>query len=127
VVGCYRGDELPRGHHLRTVRALLRRNHQLAEIELGPLGDDDVARMLTGLLGAPPQSALAAAVAGRSDEIAVMRLVAEGNTSRQIRSTLFISPRTVEMHVQSSMHKLQCRTRAEAVRLLADLGALPQR
>jgi predicted ATPase len=54
LVGCYRSDELPRGHHLRTVRALLRRNHQLAEIELGPLGDDDVARMLTGLLGAPP-------------------------------------------------------------------------
>ena len=67
VVGCYRSDELPRGHHLRTVRALLRRNHQLAEIELGPLGDDDVARMLTGLLGAPPQPALAAVVASRSD------------------------------------------------------------
>ena len=67
VVGCYRSDELPRGHHLRTVRALLRRNRQLTEIELGPLGDDDVARMLTGLLGAPPQPALAAAVASRSD------------------------------------------------------------
>ena len=67
MVGCYRSDELPRGHHLRTVRALLRRNHQLAEIELGPLGDDDVARMLTGLLGAPPQPALAAVVASRSD------------------------------------------------------------
>jgi DNA-binding CsgD family transcriptional regulator len=60
-------------------------------------------------------------------EIDVMRLVAEGNTSRQIGSALFISPRTVEMHVQSSMQKLQCRTRAEAVRRLADLGALPQR
>jgi DNA-binding CsgD family transcriptional regulator len=60
-------------------------------------------------------------------EIDVMRLVAEGNTSRQIGCTLFISPRTVEMHVQSSMQKLQCRTKAEAVRRLADLGALPQR
>jgi DNA-binding CsgD family transcriptional regulator len=60
-------------------------------------------------------------------EIDVMRLVAEGNTSKQIGRTLFISPRTVEMHVQASMQKLQCRTRAEAVRRLADLGALPQR
>ena len=51
----------------------------------------------------------------------------EGNTSRQIGSTLFISPRTVEMHVQSSMQKLRRRTRAEAVRRLADLGAVPQR
>jgi DNA-binding CsgD family transcriptional regulator len=67
LVGCYRSDELPRGHRLRTVRALLRRNHQLAEIELGPLGDDDVTRMLTTLLGALPQPALAAAVASRAD------------------------------------------------------------
>jgi predicted ATPase len=67
MVGCYRSDELPRGHRLRAVRALLRRNHQLAEIELGPLGDDDVTRMLTTLLGAVPQPALAAAVASRAD------------------------------------------------------------
>ena len=59
-------------------------------------------------------------------ELDVMQLVALGNTSRQIGRTLFISPRTVEMHVHSSMQKLQCRTRAEAVRRLTELGALPQ-
>ena len=58
-------------------------------------------------------------------ELDVMRLVAHGDTSRQIGSTLFISPRTVEMHVNSSLQKLQCRTRAEAVRRLTELGALP--
>ncbi|MGD0686350.1 MAG: AAA family ATPase [Streptosporangiaceae bacterium] len=67
IVGCYRSDELPRGHRLRAVRALLRRNRQLAEIELGPLGDDDVTRMLTSLWGAAPQPVLAAAVASRAD------------------------------------------------------------
>jgi DNA-binding CsgD family transcriptional regulator len=46
------------------------------------------------------------------------------STSRQIGSALFISPRTVEMHVQNSMLKLGCRTRAEAVRRLAELNAL---
>jgi DNA-binding CsgD family transcriptional regulator len=55
-----------------------------------------------------------------------MQLVAQGNTSRQIGRTLFISPRTVEMHVHSSMQKLQCRTRAEAVRQLTEIRALPQ-
>jgi DNA-binding CsgD family transcriptional regulator len=51
-----------------------------------------------------------------------MRLVAMGRTSRQIATELFLSPRTVEMHVQNTMIKLGCRTRAEAVRHLAELG-----
>ncbi len=67
VIGCYRSDDLPRGHRLRSVRALLRRNNQLTEIELAPLGDEDVTRMIAALLGAAPQPTLAAAVARRSD------------------------------------------------------------
>jgi DNA-binding CsgD family transcriptional regulator len=58
-------------------------------------------------------------------ELEIMLLVARGNTSRQIGAALFISPRTVEMHVQGSLLKLGCRTRAEAVRRLAELGTLP--
>ncbi len=57
-------------------------------------------------------------------ELDVMLLVARGNTSKQVGTTLFISPRTVEMHVQSSLLKLQCRTRADAVRRLAELDVL---
>jgi DNA-binding NarL/FixJ family response regulator len=55
-------------------------------------------------------------------EIQVMVLVAQGNTSREIGGELFLSPRTVEMHVQSSMLKLDCRTRAAAVRRITELG-----
>jgi predicted ATPase len=69
LVGCYRSDELPRDHRLRAVRAQLRRSRQLTEIDLGPLGDEDVVAMLTHLLGAKPGSALAAAVASRADGI----------------------------------------------------------
>src|SRR4029077_20431252 len=58
-------------------------------------------------------------------ELEIMLLVARGNTSRQIGEALFISPRTVEMHVQGSLLKLGCRTRAQAVRRLADSGTLP--
>jgi DNA-binding CsgD family transcriptional regulator len=54
-----------------------------------------------------------------------MLLVAQGNTSRQIGQALFISPRTVEMHVEGSLLKLGCRTRAEAVGRLAELGTRP--
>ena len=72
------------------------------------------------------RGAQARAIAGlTARELDVMRLVADGNTARQAGAALFISPRTVEMHVQGCLLKLGCRTRAEAVRLLAELGALP--
>ena len=69
LIGCYRSDELPRDHRLRAVRAQLRRSRQLTEIDVGPLGDEDVPKMLTHLLGAKPDQALAAAVASRADGI----------------------------------------------------------
>jgi DNA-binding CsgD family transcriptional regulator len=55
-------------------------------------------------------------------EAEVMQLVAQGNTSREIGTQLFLSPRTVEMHVRNSLLKLDCRTRAQGVRRMADLG-----
>src|SRR2546430_1682778 len=42
---------------------------ELAEMEVGPLDAEDVARMLTHLLGAKPGPALAAAVASRAEGI----------------------------------------------------------
>ncbi|HSS91375.1 MAG TPA: helix-turn-helix transcriptional regulator, partial [Streptosporangiaceae bacterium] len=62
----------------------------------------------------------AGALSRRESE--VMALVAQGLTSRDIGGRLFLSPRTVEMHVQNSLDKLGCRTRAEAVRRLTELG-----
>ena len=56
-----------------------------------------------------------------------MWLVACDRTSKEIGRILVISPRTVEMHVRSSMRKLGCATRAGAVWRLACLGSLPQR
>jgi DNA-binding CsgD family transcriptional regulator/tetratricopeptide (TPR) repeat protein len=55
-------------------------------------------------------------------EAEVMLLVAQGNTSKQIGTQLFLSPRTVEMHVRNSLLKLDSRTRAHAISRLAELG-----
>lgn len=49
-------------------------------------------------------------------ETEVLRHLAEGLTDRQIAETLTISPRTVETHVSSILHKLRARNRAEAAR-----------
>jgi DNA-binding CsgD family transcriptional regulator len=59
-------------------------------------------------------------------ELDVMWLVADGRTSKEIGQILLISPRTVEMHVRSSLRKLGCATRAGAVWRLASLGVLPR-
>ena len=46
----------------------------------------------------------------------VLRLLADGLTDRDIAGALTISPRTVETHVSSILHKLQARNRSEAAR-----------
>lgn len=46
----------------------------------------------------------------------VLRLLAEGMTDHEIAEALSLSPRTVEAHVSSILHKLSARNRAEAAR-----------
>jgi non-specific serine/threonine protein kinase len=52
----------------------------------------------------------------------VLRLVADGHTSKQIGQQLFLSPRTVEHHVTSVFNKLAVDTRAQAVAVAAREG-----
>jgi DNA-binding CsgD family transcriptional regulator len=111
-----------------TARELLLSARSTAE-RLGarPLLDECDAALRELGSAAPARAAKkqARALAGlTARELDVMVLVAGGNTSREVGAALFISPRTVEMHVQGCLLKLGSRTRAEAVRKLAELGAL---
>lgn len=54
----------------------------------------------------------------------VVRLVAVGRTNREIAQDLFLSPRTVDMHVRNILRKLDCRSRVEAATRAGELGLL---
>lgn len=58
-------------------------------------------------------------------EIAVLRLLGEGLTNRQIGSQLHISTGTAGVHVSNILRKLGVSTRVQAVRVAYQLGAGP--
>lgn len=57
-------------------------------------------------------------------ELEVVRLIALGRTNREIGQELYLSPRTVDMHVRNLLGKLDVSSRAEAVRKAAELSLL---
>jgi DNA-binding CsgD family transcriptional regulator len=57
-------------------------------------------------------------------ELDVVRLLAVGRTNREIAAELFVSPRTVDMHVRNLLRKLECRSRVDAARRASELGLL---
>jgi DNA-binding CsgD family transcriptional regulator len=52
----------------------------------------------------------------------IARMVAEGKTNREVGSTLFISPKTVEAHLSRVFRKLEVRSRLELAKRLAARG-----
>ncbi|MGW0732288.1 helix-turn-helix transcriptional regulator [Streptomyces sp. NPDC002851] len=52
----------------------------------------------------------------------VLHLLAGGRTNREIARELFVSTRTVDMHVRNVLDKLDCSTRMAAARRAAELG-----
>jgi DNA-binding CsgD family transcriptional regulator/tetratricopeptide (TPR) repeat protein len=57
-------------------------------------------------------------------QLEVARLVAGGLTNKEIAQKLFLSPRTVDMHVANILVRLDCRSRTEAVRRATEFGLL---
>jgi len=60
-------------------------------------------------------------------ERGVLRLVAAGQSNRQIADTLSIAERTVKFHVTAIFNKLGADNRAQAVAIAADRGLLSSR
>ena len=79
-------------------------------------------RQLAELGSAEPTPAGAAGLTPR--QLQVIRRVAEGRTNREIAAELYLSVRTVDMHVRHSLIALGCRSRLDAARRAGDLGLL---
>ncbi len=62
-----------------------------------------------------------------SREMAVLELVARGHTNRKIGEQLFISDKTVSVHVSRLLAKLDASSRTEAVALARQQGLLDER
>ncbi|CAN5205929.1 helix-turn-helix transcriptional regulator [soil metagenome] len=57
-------------------------------------------------------------------ELEVVRLVADGRTNKEIAAELFLSTRTIDMHVRNILAKLDCRSRVEASIKARETGLL---
>jgi DNA-binding NarL/FixJ family response regulator len=94
-----------------------------------PLADEAARQLVT--LGERVERRLGRRAAGQLEragltrrELEVVRLVAVGRTNREIGQELFLSARTVEMHVGNALAKLDCRTRTEVAHKAEQLGLL---
>jgi DNA-binding CsgD family transcriptional regulator len=81
--------------------------------------------LLCQMLPAGANGRVALAVRELSDrELAVLRMLADGETTRDIAARLSYSERTVKNIVHDVLVKLNCRTRAHAVAVAARQGVI---
>jgi predicted ATPase/DNA-binding CsgD family transcriptional regulator len=139
----YSWEHLPATHEVVGLRERLAREGWGAAYQEGrslPFGEvaalalnllADVAKALSrGVAGVPaavpaipdmlPQTAATSRLSERERE--VLRLVAQGLSSKAIGRQLFLSPSTVNHHLKSVFNKLAVDTRAQAVAVAAQLG-----
>jgi len=92
------------------------------------LGARPLASAIAGeleALGAPVKERRAAGGSTLTRrQVEVIRLMASGFTNKEIASRLYLSTRTVDMHVRDILNRLDCRSRTEAVRAADELGLL---
>ncbi len=82
--------------------------------------DPAASSVIRGLAGPPPAKADTFGLSGRERE--VLALISEGRTNREIGERLFISQKTVGVHVGKILDKLNVSGRVEAAAVAIRLG-----
>ncbi|WNF25870.1 LuxR C-terminal-related transcriptional regulator [Streptomyces sp. C11-1] len=120
------------GDRTKAVERLVGAYHTARTLRAGPLASAATRELRE--IGEDVRRRLGSRAARRTDMIGltrregeVLRLVAAGLTNSEIASRLFLSTRTVDMHVRNLLAKLGCHTRTEAVRRAEDLAVLTTR
>jgi two-component system, NarL family, response regulator NreC len=114
------------GYLLKSVRSaeLLQRLRGVmqGEVAFSPAME---RRILEAVARRPPRRAEVAGHDALTDrEVAILRLIVQGNTNRQIADTLMLSVRTVEYHRANVTSKLGLHSRADLVQYAATHGLL---
>jgi DNA-binding CsgD family transcriptional regulator len=118
------------GRREQAARALAASQKLARQLPAAPLLAlaDELARRAR-LTSQPGPQASSATTAARFDltarEIEVLALLTRGDSNRQIARTLFISDRTVAVHISRILSKLGVHNRTEAATISARLGLVP--
>jgi DNA-binding CsgD family transcriptional regulator len=112
------GAALRRANHRMNAREPLRRGLDLAaQCHAAPLADR--ARQELIAAGARPRRAISGVDALTPSELRVARMAAEGMGNRAIAQALFVTVKTVEVHLGSTYRKLGIPSRAALAATLA--------
>jgi DNA-binding CsgD family transcriptional regulator len=113
------GSALRRYRKPSEARDSLRRGLELADA-CGAAGLAENVRSELYATGARPRSTAASGVGSlTAGELRVVSLAAEGQTNRDIAQSLFITPKTVEVHLSNAYRKLGIGSRRELAAALA--------
>jgi predicted ATPase/DNA-binding CsgD family transcriptional regulator len=88
---------------------------------------DRTVEAIDGLEGVGAAAPAGGALELTPRELAVLELLSQGHTNREIASALYISPSTAGVHVSNILRKLGAKRRVDAAGIAHRLGLLPTR
>jgi DNA-binding NarL/FixJ family response regulator len=116
---------MDRGDRADAAKRLARAAPLADELGAGPLREQIGSLARRARLGLPsrPATEQPSGIAGlTAREGEVLRLVAAGRSNRDIAAELFISPKTVTVHVSNILAKLNATSRTEAAAIAHRAG-----